>query len=185
MPSVNETDIVFSTEKAEGMFATMVVVLPSHYTGGEVVVSHGPSNKIFNLAPSSMFTTSVLAWYTDVMHEVKPITSGYRLALSYNLIHTSPGIPRPTLPNMHTAVTYLREVLRKWSKGAYDANAEGETDMFAYILEHKYSNLNLRIGALKGQDAHLISHLRGVASDLGFVVCLANLEYTVTGPGDE
>ncbi|KIL64913.1 hypothetical protein M378DRAFT_162782 [Amanita muscaria Koide BX008] len=31
------------TQKEDGMFATMVVVLPSQYTGGEIVVSHGGS----------------------------------------------------------------------------------------------------------------------------------------------
>ena len=166
------------------MFATVIIVLPSLYTGGEVHVSHGNTRKIFDLASSSAFTTSLLTWYTDVMHEVKPITSGYRLALSYNLIHTSPGIPRPTLPDMHSTVSHLRHILHKWSKGAYDGSNE-ETDIIAYLLEHEYSHVNLKMGALKGKDAHLVANLRGVAEEEGFMVCLANLEYNISGVADD
>lgn len=78
-----------STEKSPGMFATIIIVLLSSYSGGQVHVSHSASSHLYDLAPSSASATSVLAWYTDVIHEVKPITSGYCLALSYNLIHTS------------------------------------------------------------------------------------------------
>lgn len=166
------------------MFATAIIVLPSLYTGGQVHVSHGSTHKVFDLASSSAFTTSLLTWYTDVMHEVKPITSGYRLALSYNLIHTSPGIPRPTLPDMHSAIAQLRHILHKWSKGAYDGS-DGDTDIIAYLLEHKYSHVNLKMGALKGEDAHLVANLRGVAEEEGFMVCLANLEYNISGVADD
>lgn len=168
------------------MFATAIIVLPSLYTGGEVHVSHGASRKVFDLASTTHFNASILAWYTDVMHEVKPVTSGYRLALSYNLIHTSPGIPRPTLPDVHSAIARLRHVLYKWSKDAYaDSMLDWETDMVAYVLEHKYSKVNLKIGALKGADRHMISNLRVVAEELGFKVCLANLQYTETGYGED
>ncbi|THH13506.1 hypothetical protein EUX98_g9716, partial [Antrodiella citrinella] len=36
--------------------------------------------------------------YTDVTHEIKPITSGYRLALAYNLLHTNTSL-RPAISN--------------------------------------------------------------------------------------
>jgi hypothetical protein len=166
------------------MFATIIIVLPSLYTGGQVHVSHGTTSKIFDLAHSSAFTTSLLTWYTDVMHEVKPLTSGYRLALSYNLIHTSPGIPRPNLPDMHSAVSHLRHIMHKWAKGAYDGS-DGNSDIIAYLLEHQYSHINLQAGALKGKDRHLVSNVRGVAEEEGFMVCLANLEYHIVGEADD
>ena len=177
--------IYFSTEKAEGMFATVIILLPSPYSGGEVHVSHASSTKILDMAPTSLLSTSVLAWYTDVRHEVKPITSGYRLALSYNLIHTSPKVPKPSLPDMNTALTHLRHVLRKWRKGAYTIDAD--RDMVAYLLKHEYSAANLAFGAktLKGEDAHKIANLRIVADELGFMVCLANLSYKVIGVADD
>jgi hypothetical protein len=165
------------------MFATIIIVLPSCYTGGQVHVSHSASTQVFDFATHSFSTTCALAWYTDVFHEVKPLTTGYRLALSYNLIHTSPGIPRPTLPNMHTAVSALRDILRKWSNDKY-AN-EPENHFIAYLLQHRYSKVNLKMTALKGEDAHKISHLRAVAEEFGFALCLANVSYRVEGIPDD
>ena len=55
------------------MFATLIVDLPAPHTGGDVVVSHCGQYK--RISPSCWETTDtrVLAWYTDVMHEVEPI----------------------------------------------------------------------------------------------------------------
>ncbi|KAF8067731.1 hypothetical protein FPV67DRAFT_1153315 [Lyophyllum atratum] len=174
------------TEKTDGMFATVVIVLPTPYTGGQIHVSHSSSNNVIDLAPSSLLSTSVLAWYTDVKHEGKPLTSGYRLALSYNLINGVPGVPRPTLPDMSTAVNRLRHVLRKWRKGAY-YEEEMDDNIVAYILEHKYSEADLQAGSktLKGADAHRVANLRAVAEELGYMVCLADLEYYVSGSADD
>ncbi|KAG5653300.1 hypothetical protein H0H81_001260 [Sphagnurus paluster] len=157
------------TEKAEGMFATVVIVLPSPYAGGQVHVSHSTSTKVIDFASTSLLSTSVLAWYTDVRHEVKPLTYGYRLALSYNLIQTVPGVPRPMMPDMNNAVSHLRHVLRKWKKYAYEDSDSLDQNFVAYLLDHEYSAANLEAGAkaLKGVDAHLVWHLRNVVEDLG------------------
>ena len=77
-------------------------------------VPHGARKDVFNISPSSEFTISVLAWYTDVTHEVKPVTSGYRLAVSYYLVGTSLGIPPPHLPDMYCAMSAVEEVFHKW-----------------------------------------------------------------------
>jgi hypothetical protein len=163
------------------MFATLIIVLPSAYTGGQVCVSHASSTNVVDFASSSAFSTSVLAWYTDVRHEVKPITTGYRFALSYNLVHTSSGVPQPSLSDIDSAFSNLRHVLRKWHKGAYEANSE--TDIIAYLLKHQYSasNLNKGFEALKGVDAHKVANLRLIAEELGYMICLANLLYIVSG----
>jgi hypothetical protein len=102
------------------MFASLIIVLPSKFEGGQVHVSHGSDKDVFNISPSSEFSTSALAWYTDVIHEVKPVTSGYRLAISYNLVNTSPGIPPPHLPDMSSAVKAVEAIFRKWRKGGYN-----------------------------------------------------------------
>ncbi|EDR06759.1 uncharacterized protein LACBIDRAFT_328485 [Laccaria bicolor S238N-H82] len=174
------------TQKADGMFATLIIVLPSLYTGGEVHVTHASKTMVIDLSPNSLLSTCALAWYTDVKHEVKPVTSGYRLALSYNLIHTSPGVPIPSLPNMNSAVNEIRRVLHKWSKDAYE-EPPMSTQIVAYLLKHQYSPANFASGAatLKGEDAHKVAHLRPVAEELGYVVCLANLKYTMTGSADD
>jgi len=109
------TDLVHSTGKAPGMFATLVVVLPSKFTGGEIHVSHGGERKVFENAEDSAFETTIHGWYTDVTYEVKEITSGYRLALSYHLINNSPDIDVPHLSGSDSSLQRLREIFYKWS----------------------------------------------------------------------
>ncbi|TFK62163.1 hypothetical protein BDN72DRAFT_903463 [Pluteus cervinus] len=169
------------TVKSEGMFATVVVILPSTVTGGQVRVQHATEEKIIDMSENSTFQTSVLAWYTDVTHSVEPITSGYRLALSYNLIHTSPNVPAPSLPSTHVALVGLDHTLRQWSQNKYRKEDGEEHSMVASLLQHQYSEADLCRGvdALKGQDAHKLANVRPVFERLGFLAYMANLEFNI------
>ncbi|PBK72531.1 hypothetical protein ARMSODRAFT_882642 [Armillaria solidipes] len=172
------------TAKVPGMFGTIIIILPSPYKGGEVHVSHSGSSQVFDFSEQSLVSTSVLAWYTDVFHEVRPVKSGYRLALSYNLVQTVPTAALPSLPNMHSTVQLLRRVLRKWRKDSFQSDP---VDLVAYVLSHEYSAAELQTGAmaLKGQDAHKMAHLQSVAKDLGYMVCLGNLSYRQSGQAED
>jgi len=161
------------------MFGSLIIVLPSKFEGGQVHVSHGSSKDVFDISPSSESTTSALAWYTDVVHEVKPITSGYRLAISYNLVNIVPGLPPPHLPDMHAAVSVVERIFRRWKKGVYDFPDFHGT--ISYILDHQYTEAGLELAALKGKDAALVSNIRGVAEKQGVSLLLGLLEYEVSG----
>lgn len=168
------------------MFATIIIVLPSAFRGGEVHVTHAGRTTVLDVSQSSNFGTSVLAWYTDVIHEVKPVTAGYRLALSYNLIHTSPNSPKPSLPSVpQGALQALSDTFKKWRDNQYKINLK--LPLFVSILEHEYSQVNLNDGieALKGKDAHLVSHIAPIAEQMGIVLCLANIERHVTGSAQD
>ncbi|KAH6918539.1 hypothetical protein BKA70DRAFT_1247469, partial [Coprinopsis sp. MPI-PUGE-AT-0042] len=191
------------TAKSERMFATLVIVLPSEYSGGQVHLSHAGMSKTLDYSESSSTTTAALAWYTDVMHSVKPVTSGYRLALSYNLIHAappalteSPTTPLPTpvslLPRPQIdkgATELLHKTLSKWAKGKYGKKYDMPCPpFFARLLKHEYSQHELEssgIRCLKGSDAHQVGCILAIGEDMGFVVGLANLEVKLEGPADE
>jgi hypothetical protein len=179
------------------MFATVIVVLPSEFTGGDAHVSHGGETKVFDTSALSLSKTTVLAWYTDVMHEIvsltcrssgvatltatqKPITAGYRLALSYNLLHTTKAV-RPALSEPSETVSLLRQLLLSWSTAKHDE----VPDKIIYMLEHKYSQANLSASALKSRDAHLLAILDRIATEIGFCLGLANVHHTESGPGDD
>ena len=175
-----------SSSKAEGMFATVVIVLPCDFEGGEVRVSHGGKSFTLDVAADAADCKfSVLAWYTDVVHEVKPVKSGYRLALSYNLIHTSPSLARPAMPSMDAATQKLRSVLQTWNDGGYKVLPR--VPLLSYVLSHKYSSAELQRGkgCLKGADAYLVEHLLPISQDLDFSVCLGHLTRTVRGDAGE
>ncbi|TFK24876.1 hypothetical protein FA15DRAFT_704182 [Coprinopsis marcescibilis] len=189
------------TQKTDGMFATVVVVLPSQHSGGEVHVTHAGSTAVLDVSSDSKELGSVLAWYTDVVHEVKPVKSGYRVALSYNLIHATPNKPVPVFktPNPLTddeKTSRLRTVLEKWSKKEYEfrtveiQRSGGEVKQppyYAYTLGHDYSARDLSTGiqCLKGSDAHKISLILPIAKENGFRLGLANLKYKRSGCADD
>lgn len=71
-----------NSEKSDDMIGTLVVMLPSNSTGGELVVEHrGQSERYQGSASSLVF----VAFYGDTRHEVLPVERGYRVALTYNL----------------------------------------------------------------------------------------------------
>ncbi|KAK7696246.1 hypothetical protein QCA50_000899 [Cerrena zonata] len=170
------------TEKADGMFATIIVVLPSKFTGGEAHLSHGGLSKVYDSSKDSVHQTTVMAWYTDVTHEIKPITSGYRLALAYNLVHTKQSL-RPVLSSNNDFIDGVRNALISWNECEEDGIPTPEK--LVYLLDHKYSQANLRAGALKGADDHKVSILAAVAEELGFNLGLASVEFHLSGAGDD
>ena len=161
------------------MFATIVVVLPSTFTGGTANLSHGPLSVVYDCSQDSSLKTTVLSWYTDVMHEIKPITSGYRLALMYNLVHTTSAL-RPSLGETNDIVRRLKHVLKSWKQ------AEGDVPTkLVYLLDHKYSQASLRGSALKGLDAQKLAILDLLGEQYGFYLGLANVCCTLSGSADD
>jgi len=69
------------TKKVPGMFATMVLVLPSTHCGGELVVKHLGREVVLHLRPQEPSEIGFAAFYADCVHEVRPIRSGFRLTL--------------------------------------------------------------------------------------------------------
>ena len=75
------------TPRSPEMFGSLVVSLPSQFTGGALVTRHQRHTITFDWS-SSPTTTQWAAFYSDVEHEVLPVTSGHRFTLTYNLYHT-------------------------------------------------------------------------------------------------
>lgn len=101
------------TEKASGMFATLVIVLPGESEGGELVIRHDGREKVFDLRRADPGELGYAAFYADCVHEVRPVTSGYRLALTYNLIRKDDGIA-PTAPDYGQEKNAIVALLSAW-----------------------------------------------------------------------
>ena len=63
------------SEKADGMLGTLVITLPSSFTGGEFVVSHQGKKM---RARGSENQLCMMAFYADCHHEVRPDCTGNR-----------------------------------------------------------------------------------------------------------
>ncbi|KAF4912284.1 hypothetical protein CGCF415_v003828 [Colletotrichum fructicola] len=159
------------TEKIPGMFGTLVVCLPSPHEGGEVVAKHCGETK--TLKTSKYREGSVAAWYSDVSHEVLPVTWGYRVVLTYNLA-LDPSRQLPSAGRRRAETRKLRHSLRKWLKGGIPGQSD-ENELY-YRLDHEYTEANLSMSALKGRDYEVVQVLDDLSTELEFDVFLAALE---------
>lgn len=131
------------SEKEKGMFGTLVVGLPSKHTGGGLVVSFGGVEEIADFSEDSGdYRIDYAAFYADCDHEVKPLTSGYRICLVYNLIQQKSG-DKIRLTSLENYVERLAEIFRK----QYD-NAKPHI----VLLGHQYTPENFSEDQLKLND---------------------------------
>jgi hypothetical protein len=154
--------------------------LPSQFAGGMLKLEHAKQTNLIDTASKSAFSTQVVAFYTDVTHSVEPISSGYRLALSYNLIHIASPSLKPDLEDFRenlSGARRLRRVLQTWINSRIPP-------LIVYLFDHEYSASNLLAAALKGSDAHIVRNVRAVAEPLGFRIHVANIELFRTGMGN-
>lgn len=123
-----------------------------------------------------------------MFHEVRPVISGRRLVITYNLVHTMVGAA-PVAGALDKASVKLQKLLESWKTdfdvGLSDLEDSDTPDILAYLLEHKYSQHSLSYSALKGHDHRVVASLREASLAKNFYVCLANLERTIEGPEDE
>lgn len=170
------------SEKAEGMFGTMVICLPSPHQGGDVLVSMGGKTETMSTAASSEWECSFLAWYSDVVHEVKPVQSGHRVVLTYNLIYTS-SVQLPSVFKLEQDKADLQQTLEDWR--AANERANDLPGYLAYPLKHQYTAANISYNHLKGEDAARALSISQIGDELGFICLLAIVDRTLTRPGDE
>ena len=174
-----------STEKAPGMFATLVIALPSEHLGGDVVVQLRDEEQILKTQGLCDFNYAYLAWYADVNHSVSKIESGHRLVLTYNLIHQASDTKRmATVLDDHKQ--NLDKVLALWSKQDCEMEQHSEyvDDKLVYILEHEYSEANICLDHLKGKDQLRARYLSEACRDQKFCLFFAHFEYIRSGGVD-
>jgi predicted 2-oxoglutarate/Fe(II)-dependent dioxygenase YbiX len=165
------------TEKARGMFATLVLVLPSTHSGGELVIKHLGREVVLDPRPEEPSEIGFAAFYADCVHEVRPLTKGCRLALIYNLRFIGKGraLKAPDYRAEHGRVVGL---LRSW------ASAVDEPDKLIVPLEHAYTPAELSFSALKGADAGVASILVKAAAEADCDLHLALVSIEESGSAE-
>lgn len=136
------------TEKAPGMFGTLVLTLPSQYSGGALRIAHAGREVIVETKVSEPSEISFTAFYADCEHEALPVTSGHRVCLVYNLIQEKPKSKKPLqAPNCASPAAQAATLLDTYWK------SESAPPKIAWLLEHQYSPEGLAFANLKGADA--------------------------------
>jgi hypothetical protein len=129
------------SEKTGGMFATLVVVLPSISTGGELIVRHQGREVSLHMRCEEPCEAAFAAFYADCVHEVRPVTSGFRLTLVYNLLRKGKG-RRPEPPGYDSERDRAATLLKKWAAGKRSAD-DKTPEKLIYPLDHAYTPAEL------------------------------------------
>jgi predicted 2-oxoglutarate/Fe(II)-dependent dioxygenase YbiX len=139
------------------MIGSLVVCLPSKHSGGQLVVKSGNNETVFDFGEKSG-NTNVVQWaafFSDCVHEVKQVTDGYRVAVTYNIIRST--AVRKKENNKQDTVSsdlilgentgrhteYVQQLVQK---------VEEENKEIGFMLFHKYTMSGLKRDGLKGSD---------------------------------
>jgi hypothetical protein len=160
------------SEKTDGMVGSLVVTLPSSHKGGELVVEHAGQTATYRPAKSKL---SFVAFYSDCRHQVKPVTSGHRIVVTYNLLVQGDTMA----PASDKASAKLAGEL-----AACIAEHFGDSDecpnRLVYLLDHEYTEHSLAWTRLKGSDARRAALLRAATdrADCEIALALADVHQT-------
>ena len=134
------------TVRGDGHIGTLVLVLNSAYTGGELEVAH---------AGKTVSVTGAHRWgamYGDCLHQIKPVTSGTRVSLIFDIYATPAAVLHPTA--QVDCPAEKKELVEQLSEQLEEYEA------VTICLEHMYPKHQAVPGYLKGHDATLYALLQ-------------------------
>ena len=146
------------TPRSQQMFGSLVVCLPSQFSGGALLTRHRGVETVFDwsspLEDRPAGQSVLLQWaafFSDVEHEVLPVTAGYRVTLTYNLYYDRPPASAPILtvtnyPFYHQLRTSLASPYFMRGGGVLGFTAQHE---YVFVKLNRANDLPL---LLKGAD---------------------------------
>lgn len=167
------------TEKMDGMFATLIVVLPSKHEGGELIIRHDGEEECFAFGgEEANHKMRYAAFYADCEHEVKHVTDGYRLCLVYNLALKQKDYPQLFAPKHSDIVNQLTETLR-------EIKIPADENKLVILLDHQYTEAELSFNTLKNKDRVQAQLLMKAAQQAGYKAYLALVELWESGDTED
>ena len=162
------------TEKEKGMFGSLIVGLPSQYSGGELIVQFEGVKEVADFSKSAgEYLINYAAFYADCDHEVKPLTSGYRVCLVYNLVQLKTG-KKIALQSIQTHANKVAEMLTQHQEKV-------DTSPNIILLGHQYTPENFSYNALKLNDRAKAETLLHAAQIAGYYAKLCLVTSYISG----
>ena len=174
------------SERSDGMVGTLVVTLPSSFRGGSLVIEHRGETVTSRGSASRL---SFVAFYADCPHEVRPVTEGYRVSLTYNLMLEGPGtgvgpgaaggdvVDAATIGTLADLLSeHLTTPIPRLYRGPNEDPFREPPDRLVFLLDHQYTERGLAWHGLKGEDAARAAALRAAAEVADCDVALALAE---------
>ena len=158
------------SEKLDRMVASLIVVLPNPFDGGELNVSHAGESRRFEFSKAKRSTApEYVAFYADCEHEIKRVTRGLRICLAYNLVLKPQVVPKvkPTTNDP------LIQAIQNWI-------IVKPTEPLIFALDHHYTAKGLSQDLLKGADRPLAEAVLAAAEQTQCVALLTQIERHAT-----
>lgn len=144
----------------EKTIGTLVLIFPTPHQGGDLTISHQNIEQTFNFNDLKSEEMGWIAFYSDCVHEVKKITEGHRISMTFNInkyeeckeinndifsygYYRSKKLIYKTLPN------YTQKIL--------DNVKSIKSPRIGIILNHDYTLSGLNKDNLKGFDKTIYS----------------------------
>ncbi len=162
------------SEKEKGMFGTLVVGLPSAHEGGQLLVRFGGREKTIDFSKANSFEVPFAAFFADCEHEIQPVSSGYRLCLTYNLLQKSKKSPFRVFDfseQTNKLAAFLKANMSKF---------EGEWPK-VIVLDHQYTPANFSQASLKLNDLPRATALLAAAEAAGMFAKLGLFTHYQSG----
>ena len=177
------------SERHDDMVASLVVELPSAHEGGALVVTHHDKSKVLGKVARGRTDVRLLAFYADCRHEVKPVRSGYRITLTFHLLHRGIAGDRASLPApaVERLATSVRAYFATPLVERYSTAPPQKPDRLIYLLDHEYSEKSLAWHRLKSADRLHAAALEQVAErlDCELFLAIADVHESWSCDGDD
>jgi hypothetical protein len=147
---------------------SLIVILPSAFSGGELVIQHEGARETFTFETArSESTPNYVAFYADCEHEVLRVDTGRRLCLTYNLIAGKSSTAKTQTADLNDAARLATAIK------AHVAKQPSRPLVFA--LEHQYTQAGLTAELLKGADRSMADLIKAAASPADYRLYLAQV----------
>jgi len=146
------------SEKRKGMVGSLILVLPSKFKRGSLIVWEKNRPRQFDFEQARLERAAqYAAFYADCQHEVERVESGVRVCLAFNLIVKRAG--KPKRPTNDAADPVVLSSLA-------DRLSAHPDKPIVFPLDHHYTAAGLKLRLLKGADREIAEQVRRASAQL-------------------
>ena len=139
------------TPHSERMFGSLVMCLPTHFRGGELLVRHDEQEIKYDWSSTAIDASSELHWaafFSDIEHEVLPVCEGYRVTLTYNLSYHSKSSESTFDVKKYSFYKFLQSTLSN-PVFMHDGGVLGFNSHYSYVFDTQWADILTNVNTIE------------------------------------